>query len=58
MSDNGYSEIVPIDEVETTDPTYVLQCHPVFRPEAETTKVRIVMNASAKDPFIDWTLAK
>lgn len=56
MSDNGYSEIVPIDEVETTDPTYVLQCHPVFRPEAETTKVRIVMNASAKDPLTGLSL--
>ena len=49
--DGGYSEEVPSDEIFPVDnrKVYYLQTHPVFRPDHETTKCRIVMNAGAKD---------
>jgi len=45
----GFSEKVPDNEVYKPDGSvHYLQCHPVYKMDRDSTKVRIVMNASAK----------
>ena len=48
MLDGGFAEKVPEGERHLTDGCHYLQCHPVFRLDKESTKCRIVMNASAR----------
>jgi hypothetical protein len=51
LLDNDFAEKVSSKKKPKGDEqVYYLQCHPIFKPENETTKVRIVMNASAKGP--------
>lgn len=48
--DNGFSEIVPPEQEHRTDhPTYVMTSRPVIRLDKQTTKCRIVINASLPD---------
>ena len=49
---NGFAEQVPDKESvdEKDEQIYYLQTHPVIRPEHESTKIRLVQNASSKDP--------
>ena len=48
--ENGYSEIVPEDQINRNDhPTYVMTSRPVIKPDRATTKCRIVVNASLPD---------
>ena len=44
----GFAEEVPRNEIITSNPTYYIPTHPIYRPDRLTTKTRIVMNASAK----------
>jgi hypothetical protein len=48
MIDGNFAEKVPQNETEKLDNVHYLQCHPVYREGSESTKTRIVMNASAK----------
>ncbi len=47
----NFAEEVPTNEIMPTDGRffYYLETHAVVRPERETTKARLVMNAAAKD---------
>ena len=46
--DQGYAELVPPNEEWPKHPVYYIPSHWVARPDALTTKTRIVMNASSK----------
>ena len=46
--EKGFAEKVPPKEEFPNHPTYCIPTHPVYRPDALTTKTRIVMNASSK----------
>ena len=49
LLDNEFAERVsPKEKTPKGEQIYYLQCHPIYKPENETTKVRIVMNAAAK----------
>ena len=49
---NGFAEEVPKEEKvdEKMEQVYYLQTFPVIKPERDSTKIRLVQNASAKDP--------
>lgn len=51
LEKQGFSEKVPEEEIAPKDGRFVyyLEVHAVLRPERETTKVRLVMNAASKD---------
>ena len=44
----GIAEIVPPEEIETSNPTYYLPHHPVVKKDAVSSRVRPVFDASAK----------
>lgn len=46
--DLGFAEEVPKDEIKVSHPVYYIPTRPVYKPGSETTKCRIVMNASSK----------
>ena len=48
----GFAEKVPTEEIvnENKEQVYYLQTFPVIKPERDSTKIRLVMDASAKDP--------
>ena len=54
---NNQAEIVePHLEARTDHATYVLPSRPIIKPDAEKTKVRVIMNASAVSKFSGCTL--
>jgi hypothetical protein len=57
--ENGWSELVPPEQQFRTDrPTYILTSRPVINLDRESTKCRIVINASQHDPTTKLTLNK
>ena len=46
--EQGFAEKVPEKEARPNHATYCIPTHPVYKPGSETTKCRIVMNASSK----------
>ena len=46
---NGFVEQVPVEEIDSPHPNYVMTSRPVFRMDKTTTKCRIVINASLPD---------
>ena len=46
--EEGFAEKVPDSEVHPGHPVYYIPTRPVYKPGSETTKTRIVMNASSK----------
>ncbi len=58
LEKNGFSEEVPADEVTPDDNRFVyyLETHAVIRPERETTRARLVMNAASKDAMTKQSL--
>ena len=46
--DLGCAELVPREEEFPDHPVYCIPTHPVYKPDALSTKTRIVMNASSK----------
>jgi hypothetical protein len=50
LIDQGFAEPVPEDEIHPEWPTYVMTSRTVIRLDRETTKARVIINASLIDP--------